>query len=140
MLAHAQGGGLAVCQLAPRGVLTTAHRGVPRRCPTVATVRWTADQMMRRLLPSATPHEWIDPSGSICLLERKIPSALVGKKLVDLNLAGKYALTSVSRFGSAVMATKDIVGQDNDVLYFVVASDAVETLDTELNQTPGGHH
>src|SRR5258708_4640414 len=31
--------------------------------PTVATVSWTTDQVMRRLLPPAEqPHQWLDPS------------------------------------------------------------------------------
>ena len=33
--------------------------------PTVATVRWTADQMLRRLLPHGAEPEWRDPSGTI---------------------------------------------------------------------------
>jgi trk system potassium uptake protein TrkA len=31
--------------------------------PTVATVRWTADQVIRRLLPEGEDTEWRDPSG-----------------------------------------------------------------------------
>ncbi len=120
----------------PRRALIFQRLGIS----TVATVSWTTDQMMRRLLPSATPHEWIDPSGSVCLVERKIPNTMVGKKLAELNVAGQYWLTSVARFGAAAIATKDTVGQDNDVLYFVVAHDAVAALDTQLNEVPGGHH
>ena len=32
--------------------------------PTVATVRWTADQMLRRLLPAGSEPQWRDPSGT----------------------------------------------------------------------------
>ena len=32
--------------------------------PTVATVRWTADQMLRKLLPEGAEEHWRDPSGS----------------------------------------------------------------------------
>src|SRR5580698_437409 len=37
--------------------------------PTVATVRWTADQMLRRLLPSGAEEHWRDPSGTVVLAE-----------------------------------------------------------------------
>lgn len=37
--------------------------------PTVATVRWTADQMLRRLLPSGAEPLWRDPSGGVQLAE-----------------------------------------------------------------------
>src|SRR5947207_14180583 len=33
--------------------------------PTVATVRWTADQMLRRLLPDGTEPLWRDPTGAV---------------------------------------------------------------------------
>ena len=33
--------------------------------PTVATVRWTADQVLRRLLPAGSEPQWRDPSGSV---------------------------------------------------------------------------
>ena len=37
--------------------------------PTVATVRWTADQVLRRLLPAGSEPQWRDPSGSVRLME-----------------------------------------------------------------------
>src|ERR1022692_2068121 len=37
--------------------------------PTVATVRWTADQMLRRLLPAGAATVWRDPTGSLVLAE-----------------------------------------------------------------------
>src|SRR5438270_13572287 len=37
--------------------------------PTVATVRWTADQVIRRLIPEGLLSEWRDPSGRIVLAE-----------------------------------------------------------------------
>ncbi|MGQ0631772.1 MAG: potassium channel family protein, partial [Sporichthyaceae bacterium] len=35
--------------------------------PTVATVSWTADQVLRRLLPAGSEPLWRDPSGSVAL-------------------------------------------------------------------------
>src|SRR4028119_1673249 len=37
--------------------------------PTVATVRWTADQMVRRLFPTGVQALWRDPSGVVDLVE-----------------------------------------------------------------------
>src|SRR6266487_4918602 len=41
--------------------------------PTVATVRWTADQMLRRLLPEGSEPLWRDPTGVIVLAEVMLP-------------------------------------------------------------------
>ena len=120
----------------PRRALIFQRLGIS----TVATVSWTTDQMMRRLLPASTPHEWIDPSGNVVLIERKLPDARVGKKLGELNVPGKFWLTAISRFGSAVVMSKDVVGQEGDLLYFIVANTVVEELDALLHESAGGHH
>src|SRR5580765_9116218 len=45
--------------------------------PTVATVRWTADQMLRRLLPAGAEEHWRDPSGTVVLAEVHLSPAWV---------------------------------------------------------------
>lgn len=49
--------------------------------PTVATVRWTADQMLRRLLPSGAEPLWRDPTGGVQLAEVHASVAWVGHKI-----------------------------------------------------------
>lgn len=49
--------------------------------PTVATVRWTADQMLRRLLPSGAEPLWRDPSGGVQLAEVHTSPAWIGHKV-----------------------------------------------------------
>ena len=56
--------------------------------PTVATVSWTTDQVMRRLLPAEHHSEWQDATGSVALVELAIPPALAGTKLAALNSPG----------------------------------------------------
>ena len=121
----------------PRRALIFQRLGIP----TVATVAWTTDQMMRRLLPADTGHDWIDPSGKVCLVERELPSSAVGKKFGEFNEPGRFWLTSVSRFGTAQVATGDLVGQDGDIVYFMCATDALSELGARLNNSlDGGHH
>src|SRR3954451_13907896 len=55
--------------------------------PTVATVRWTADQMLRRLLPEGAAEEWRDPSGAVMLAEIPFDTSWVGSRLGDIEEA-----------------------------------------------------
>jgi trk system potassium uptake protein len=120
----------------PRRALIFQRLGIP----TVATVSWATDQVVRRLFPSETPHDWIDPSAKVCLLERTLPNKAVGHKLGELNEPGRFWLTAVARFGSAMIATGDIVGQEGDIVYFMCAVDALDELHERLSAAPEGHH
>src|SRR6187402_713052 len=52
--------------------------------PTVATVRWTSDQVLRRLLPHGSEPEWRDPSGSVLLAEVQVDNAWIGERISRL--------------------------------------------------------
>ena len=38
--------------------------------PTIATVQWTTDRVLRRILPDAPATEWTDPSAGVVLVEQ----------------------------------------------------------------------
>ena len=38
--------------------------------PTIATVQWTTDRVLRRILPDVPATEWTDPSAGVVLVER----------------------------------------------------------------------
>ena len=117
----------------PRRALIYQRLGIP----TVATVSWTTDQVLRRLLPSdEQAHDWIDPTGKVCLVEFNLPAVWAGKKLAGLNEPGKFWLTAVSRLGSAEIVTPTTMGQDGDVLMFVSDVLAVDALRSRLDQGP----
>jgi len=118
----------------PRRALIYQRLGIP----TVATVAWTTDQVLRRLLPGETRHDWVDPTGKVVLVERPISAAAVGRKLAALNRPGRFWLTAVARFGQAQVVTSDLVGQDGDNLIFVSALDALDELQAQLDA--GGEH
>src|SRR5260370_22137414 len=52
--------------------------------PTVATVRWTADQMLRRLLPQGAEELWRDPTGEVGLAEVAYDPGWVREKVHPL--------------------------------------------------------
>jgi trk system potassium uptake protein TrkA len=117
----------------PRRAVIYQRLGIP----TVATVSWTTDQVMRRLLPGEQPHDWIDPSAKVGLVERVLPQSWGGKKLVELNEPGRFWLTAVTRLGSAQIATANVVGQEGDVLHFMVDVNAIDALRERLENGPG---
>src|SRR5213079_2444294 len=76
----------------PRRAVIYQRLGIP----TVATVSWTTDQVMRRLLLSSEqPNEWVDPTGKVCLVSFAIPTYWAGKKLAPLSEPGLFWLVAV---------------------------------------------
>lgn len=92
---------------------------------TVATVRWTTDQVMRMLLPEETPVEHTVDNGEVVITALSAPPELVGKKATDVDLSGRRRLVALSRFGVPRVPDKDLTIQDGDILHIsVIRSDA----------------
>jgi len=119
----------------PRRALIYQRLGIP----TVATVSWATDQVLRRLLPGEVKADWTDPSAKICVVERGLPASWAGKKLSGLNEPGRFWLTAVTRLGSARIVTSDIVGQEGDMVTFTAATDALDALSERLEGGKEGH-
>jgi trk system potassium uptake protein TrkA len=102
--------------------------------PTVATVTWATDQVLRRLLPEEERSDWVDPSGKVSVITREMPAAWAGKKLSALNEPGKFWLTALTRLGAARIVATDAVGQEGDVLSFMAATDALDGLRRRLEE------
>ena len=122
----------------PRRAVIYQRLGIP----TVATVSWTTDQVMRRLLPGAHPADWVDGSGQVCLVERDLPAQWAGHKLAGLNEPGRFVLGAVTRLGGARVFDGTLVGQEGDILPFVVDINDIDALQARLSGRPeegGGH-
>ena len=111
----------------PRRALIYERLGIP----TVATVPWTTDQVMRRMFPERFATEWTDSTGSLTLVERGLPPAWAGRTLVpDIDEAVR--LVAVTRDGKPVVAAGGLVGQEGDVLLLLAPVDSLGRLDTLL--------
>jgi trk system potassium uptake protein TrkA len=106
--------------------------------PTVATVQWATERVLRRVLPDSPAVEWIDPSAKVCLVERSAPSAWVGRKLEELEILGEARVIAISRLGTAQIARPDLVVQDGDTLHVAVVGDHVDSYDRHLSAGAGG--
>ena len=102
--------------------------------PTVATVTWTIDQVLRRLLPETVTGEWTDATGQLVLVEHILPEAWAGKRLYDLGLEGRANLVAVTRGGVPRLDVTALVGQEGDVLHVAVMKDAMVDLERQIGR------
>ena len=84
--------------------------------PSVATVRWTADQVLRRMLPEGLISEWRDPSGQVMLAEVAYSPHWVGRRLSDLEGASGARVALVTRLGEGMLVKAQTVVQEGDLL------------------------
>jgi trk system potassium uptake protein TrkA len=109
--------------------------------PTVATVQWTIERVLRRILPESHAVEWIDPSARVCLVERQMPAAWAGREAAGLEAEGDVRVIAVSRLGVSQVARPGLMFQDGDVVYAAVSGDKIATFDERLHDstTAGAH-
>jgi trk system potassium uptake protein len=106
--------------------------------PTIATVQWTTDRVLRRILPDAPTTEWTDPSASVVLVERAVSASWAGRRLAELDSVGLARVAALTRLGVGQVPTPDLVTQEGDVVYLTVPVDRIAELDDHL-ASAGGH-
>ncbi|MFM1966118.1 MAG: hypothetical protein RL134_1843 [Actinomycetota bacterium] len=103
--------------------------------PTVATVSWTAGQIMRRLLPQGGLEEYRDASGQVLLAEMPAHSSWYGHAITDLEHATGARVGFISRLGAGLVPDEDSVLQDGDLVHVLVASDDAPRVEAILAGT-----
>jgi trk system potassium uptake protein TrkA len=96
--------------------------------PTVATVRWTADQMLRRLLPEGSEPLWRDPTGTVVLAEIACSDAWLGEKVQSLEESARTRVAFISRLGEAMLPGPGTVLQEGDVLHVIAQEGDVDRI------------
>ena len=104
--------------------------------PTVATVRWTADQMARRLLPSGAISEFRDPSGAVVLAEVQVHGGWVGSRMTTLETASGARVAYLTRLGDGIVPSPDTVYQEGDLVHVVMRHDQVAGVEQVLAAPP----
>ncbi|MBA0052015.1 TrkA family potassium uptake protein [Streptomyces sp. AJS327] len=93
--------------------------------PTVGTVRWAADQMLRRLLPSGAETLWHDPSGGVQLAEVHPAERWIGQRITTLQEQAGVRVAFLTRLGEAILPGSRTVLQDGDLVHVIMHSDEV---------------
>ncbi|MBO1416410.1 TrkA family potassium uptake protein [Streptomyces sp. FH025] len=104
--------------------------------PTVATVRWTADQMLRRLLPSGAEPLWQDPSGGVQLAEVAYAPSWVGQRVSKLEEASGARVAFVTRLGEGVLPSPQMVVQEGDLVHVMLRRADLTAVEAAFAQGP----
>ncbi|SFJ94079.1 TrkA family potassium uptake protein [Cellulomonas sp. KH9] len=104
--------------------------------PTVATVRWTADQVLRRMLPMGTTDEYRDASGRIQLTQVDVHPGWVGRPLRALESASGARVAYVTRYGDGLLPAAGSVLQENDIVHMLLEVAQAPAVERVLTAPP----
>jgi trk system potassium uptake protein TrkA len=107
--------------------------------PTVATVKWTSDQMVRRLLPQGHVPEFTDPSGKVVIAEMPVSSAWIGRRISEIESATGGRLAYLTRLGDGLLPGADTVYQEGDLLHLALLREDLATAERVLDAAPPAH-
>jgi trk system potassium uptake protein TrkA len=104
--------------------------------PTVGTVRWTADQILRRMLPMGATDEFRDASGQVVMVQVDVHRGWFGTGLDRIEAASGARIAFVTRFGDGMLPAPDTVLQENDLLHMLLLADDVPRVERILTAAP----
>lgn len=107
--------------------------------PTVATVRWTADQVLRRMVPGGIAGLWRDPSGAVQLCEVPVHQGWIGHKVSAVAAHAHTQIPALTRYGNAMVVGENTVLQSGDIVYAMVESARIDDVQTSLSVPPSEH-
>lgn len=102
---------------------------------TVATVTWTSERIMRRIVADRPSVEWTDSTAELVVVERIVGDTWVGERVTLLN-DGPANVVGVRRYGKALIADDEVLVQQGDVLYVAVLAADIGALDAFLAKGP----
>ena len=107
--------------------------------PSVATVRWASDQVLRRLLPEGSEPQWRDPSGSVRLIQVSTHPGWFGRPIREMQAAAHAPVPFLLRFGKGMVPDETTILQDGDLVYAACANEDVAAIETILGAPPAKH-
>lgn len=106
--------------------------------PTVATVPWTADRIMRHLVPEGLVEMWRDPTSTVSIVEVPVHPDWIATPIRVLEEACGARVAYVMRFGIGTLPTPSMVLQDGDQLYVLVTDDMASSVAKVTGSPPPG--
>jgi trk system potassium uptake protein TrkA len=105
--------------------------------PTVATVIWASDQILRRILPGGARSEWRDATGTVQLLEVHPHLNWYGRPISELETATESRVAFLTRLGEALIPDEHTVLQDGDLVHMTILDAQLAIAEAVLSKGPG---
>jgi trk system potassium uptake protein TrkA len=93
--------------------------------PTVATVPWSTDRLMRMLLPDGVASAWREPTGTVAILALPVHEDWVGRPVRELEAATGSRVAFIVRFGTGLLPKPETAVQAEDTVYVAAVSGTV---------------
>lgn len=105
--------------------------------PTVAAVRWSADQVLRRILPEQhLAGDYREPSGRLVLAEVDVDEGWIGHSLAAIEAAAGIRIAFLTRFGEGTLPVPGTAYQEGDTVHAMVALDRTSEIARILAKAP----
>ena len=104
--------------------------------PTVATVIWASDQILRRIAPEGTRSEWRDATGTVQLLEVHPHLDWYGQPISELEAATQARVAFITRLGEGLTPEAQTVLQDGDLIHMTVSNEKLAIAEAALSEGP----
>jgi trk/ktr system potassium uptake protein len=108
--------------------------------PTIATVPWTTDEMLRAIVGGEHSEYWRDPTGKVSLTQIEVAESWVGRRVTELEAAANARVVYLTRFGMAKLPEPATVVQQGDGVWMAVTDDIVESVRRVAANPPEGSH
>lgn len=105
--------------------------------PTVATVLWATDQILRRIIPEGSKSEWRDASGTIQLCEVHPSASWYGTAILSVQNITKARVAFITRLGEGLIPDEHTVYQEGDLLHVMVRDEDLADVVKALSHAPG---
>jgi trk system potassium uptake protein TrkA len=107
--------------------------------PTVATVIWATDQILRRLVPEGSRSEWRDASGAVQLCEMHPHKDWFGMAITELETATGARVAFITRLGQGLIPDPHSVLQEGDLLHVTVRDEDISKVEEIFARSPEDH-
>lgn len=107
--------------------------------PTVATVIWATDQILRRLVPEGSKSEWRDASGAVQLCEMHPHKDWFGMAITELEEATGARVAFITRLGEGLIPDPHSVLQEGDLLHVTVRDEEINKVEAIFARSPEDH-